>query len=339
MAIGKKYTRRASKHRRKTKKRRGGVRGYRRPTARVADIVAREAAAASAPRPPIPPALDKADIIRKVTTGETGVNADMFMAAKKELMQIARYDLVTNKEYPFLFNRITEYGMRVTGGGSVSPARWRGHWVYNQCLECDHVNSTDNFLPEFQVTKDRQEPTNIPHTYDSILWHSICQAGGRSDPRLGQTHSGYLPCWYNKKFDPPEPLPPPPPPPVKRNLTPEGQSILQKRHEDEIKAVDDILRNITTKDNLGEQLTSINNTRIPLNDRRRPELLRSNRLLTKLNELYEKLQPELADSGLDDQQIMVLAKNELKRFVDRDPMFRSNFMIPQTPNRLDVFED
>ena len=315
-----KSTRRASKGRRRTRKRRGGARGRK--------LIHNPAwpRDPSPPPPPPPPALDKADIIRKVTNNIGGVNAQTFMATKKELMQIARYDLVTNKEYPFLFNRITEYGMRVTGGGSVSPARWRGHWVYNQCLECDHVNSTDNYLPEFQVTKDRQEPTNLPHTYESIVWHSICQAGGRAPN--GLNHLGYIPCWYNKKFDPPEPVPPPPPPPPpppKQNLTPEGQSILQKRHEDEIKAVDDILRNITTKDNLGEQLTSINNTRIPLNDRRRPELLRSNRLLTKLNELYEKLHPALADSGLDDQQIMVLAKNELKRFVDRDPMFRPNF--------------
>jgi len=218
MTIAKKKTRRVSKHRRKTTKRRvGSARKptYRVPTAaerdaaRVADIVRREPPGYPRAMPP-PPPVNKVDVIHKVTNNIGGVNAQMFMATKKELMQIARYDFVTNKENPELFRRITEYGMRVSGGGSVSPARWRGHWVYNQCLECDHVNSTDNYLPEFQVTKDHQEPTNIPHNYYSVLWHSICQAGGRAN---GQTHSGYLPCWLNKKFDPPEPLPPPPPPP------------------------------------------------------------------------------------------------------------------------------
>lgn len=217
MAIARKKTRRVSKHRRKTKKRYVGAG---RASASVSLARARRGPRnrlsppdPSPPPPPPPvPTIDKVDVIHKVTNNIAGVNAQTFMATKKELMQIARYDFVTNKENPELFRQITEYGMRVSGGGSVSPPRWRGHWVYNQCLECDHVNSTDNYLPEFQVTKDHQEPTNIPHNYYSVLWHSICQAGGRSDPRLGQTHSGYLPCWLNKKFDPPEPVPPPPPP-------------------------------------------------------------------------------------------------------------------------------
>jgi hypothetical protein len=288
------------------------------------------------PPPPPAPTIDKADVIHKVTNNIGGVNAQMFMATKKELMQIARYDFVTNKENPELFRRITEYGMRVSGGGSVSPARWRGHWVYNQCLECDHVNSTDNALPEFQVTKDRQEPTNIPHNYYSVLWHSICQAGGRSDPRLGQNHLGYLPCWLNKKFDPPEPLPPPPsppPPPPKQNLTPAVQSRLQKIHELERIFVDDISRNIMTKDALYEQLRVIT---ISMQRVSRPRIQRGTlkielkieqkyKLLTKLSELYDKLDRALSDSGLDDAQIMVLAKNEWKRWVERDPMFRSKF--------------
>ena len=105
--------------------------------------------------------------------------------------------------------------------------------------------------------------------------------------------------------------------------------------------MNDTSRTIMTKDALYEQLRVINNMK-----RGRPRIPRGAlnieqkyKLLTKLAELYEKLQPALADSGLDDQQIMVLAKNELKRFVDRDPMFRPNFMTPQTSNRLDVFED
>jgi hypothetical protein len=214
MAIARKKTRRVSKHRRKTKKRYVGAG---RASASVSLARARRGPRnrlsppdPSPPPPPPPvPTIDKVDVIHKVTNNIAGVNAQTFMATKKELMQIARYDFVTNKENPELFRQITEYGMRVSGGGSVSPPRWRGHWVYNQCLECDHVNSTDNYLPEFQVTKDHQEPTNIPHNYYSVLWHSICQAGGRAN---GQTHSGYLPCWLNKKFDPPEPVPPPPPP-------------------------------------------------------------------------------------------------------------------------------
>jgi hypothetical protein len=252
----------------------------------------------------------------------------MFMATKKELMQIARYDFVTNKENPELFRQITEYGMRVSGGGSVSPARWRGHWVYNQCLECDHVNSTDNYLPEFQVTKDRQEPTNIPHNYYSVLWHSICQAGGRAN---GQTHSGYLPCWLNKKFDPPEPVPPPPPPPPpppKQNLTPAVQSKLQQIHEQEKNFVDDVSRNIMTKDVLYEQLRVITismKRRGPVSARGTLDIQQKYKLLTKLSELYDKLDRALSDSGLDDAQIMVLAKNEWKRWVERDPMFRSKF--------------
>jgi hypothetical protein len=83
------------------------------------------------------------------------------------------------------------------------------------------------------------------------------------------------------------------------------------------------------------------------------------KLLTKLSELYDKLDIALSDSGLDDAQIMVLAKNEWKRWVERDPMFRPNFatythaeapkpedlLSPPPPQsrhptrRLDLFED
>jgi hypothetical protein len=121
----------------------------------------------------------------------------------------------------------------------------------------------------------------------------------------------------------------PSPPPPKQNLTPAVQSQLQEIHEDEKSAVDDISGNITTKDDLDKQLRVV-------------DYGRKYKLLTKLAELYEKLQKALLDSGLDEQQIIVLAKNELKRWVERDPMFRPNFPTQRaTPmrKRLDLFED
>jgi hypothetical protein len=198
MARGKKYTRRVSKNRRKTK--RGAVR-TRHPEYEVREHS--RAAMAGLP-PPNMRVLDlkRHNVIYKVMNGDTRVDSYSFGIARDELMKIARDDFFKNKENPEMFRRITELGARIRSGKSATPtARQRGAFVYCDCLKCEHVNCDDNWLPEFQVTKDYQEPTTIPHNYHSVLWHSLCQAGGRSDPKLGLTHSGYLPCWLNKKFD------------------------------------------------------------------------------------------------------------------------------------------
>jgi hypothetical protein len=195
-----KYTRRVFKGRRKTKKRRGGVmEGPRRPESNE-QLHKRMGAVWGHPGDIPPPPVNKAEVYGKVINGEN-VNIHEFMAVRDELTKTASYDLVTNKENPELFRRITELGARLVSGKSTTPTgSQRGAFVYCVCLKCEHVNCDDNSLPEFQLTKDHQL-TNIPHNYYSVLWHSKCQAGGRSDPRLGPTHSGYLPCWLNKKFD------------------------------------------------------------------------------------------------------------------------------------------
>jgi hypothetical protein len=142
----------------------------------------------------------KCILVQAVLTGRN-VTAEEFMSVHHRLMKIAKDDLFKNKSDPKLFRHIIEYAVRF-GSGYEGEARTRAYWVYQKCLGCEHCGCgghvagiPDMYLQKFKEDR-RFQLTDIPHDYDSIIWHNTCNSKGRG--LIGRTHYGFIPCWFNE---------------------------------------------------------------------------------------------------------------------------------------------